>query len=592
MKLNNNPVLFLLKRLWKYSVGNRRMVVLYFVLFLGANTVYLLEPFFVAKILDVIQFQGVTQATLPLIVLLSSSFVGVQLAFWAFHGPARVIERKNSYLVNANFRMFLVNGVLDLPAAWHTDHHSGDTIDKIEKGSNALGNFAEGTYKLVESASRLLFTFGILLYFDIWAGLIVAVMAGVSVVIILAFDKRLIAQYRELNRMYNSVTAKVFDVISNVTTVIVLRIEKLVAKTIEGKVFQPFPLYKKNTTLNEVKWFLVAMCTGITMFFVLALYFTHHVQLGLAVSLGAVYLLYTYVQRATDVFFNFTYMYGDMVRQRSAVLNAEELSNDFRTKKDLSLLSSKANWHELAINSLSFSYHPETGADLHLEDVSIAIRRGARIAFIGESGSGKTTMLKVLRGLYEPKDVRVTLDGKPLKHGLEAMSAQIALIPQDPEIFATTIRENITMGVEHRVSTITKYTDMARFTDVVERLPHGLDSSIVEKGVNLSGGEKQRLALARGLLACADKSIVLLDEPTSSVDLQNESAIYENIFAEFKNKAIISSVHRLHLLHLFDLIYYFDEGRIIASGSLEELMRSSERFRTMWEKYQETQKNT
>ena len=135
------------------------------------------------------------------------------------------------------------------------------------------------------------------------------------------------------------------------------------------------------------------------------------------------------------------------------------------------------------------------------------------------------------------------------------MSHAIALIPQEPEIFATTIRENITVGVDRSLKEIKKFTDLARFTVVAERLPKKFESSIVEKGVNLSGGEKQRLALARGLMACQDKSIVLLDEPTSSVDFRNEMQIYQNIFAEFKDKAIIS-IHRLHLL-LFDHIYAF-----------------------------------
>ena len=126
---------------------------------------------------------------------------------------------------------------------------------------------------------------------------------------------------------------------------------------------------------------------------------------------------------------------------------------------------------------------------------------------------------------------------------------------------------------------------MARFTDVVSRLPKKFDSSIVEKGVNLSGGEKQRLALARGLLASEDKSIVLLDEPTSSVDSRNELAIYKNIFQTFEDKVIVSSIHRLHLLSLLDTIYFFDKGKIIASGSLEYLLQTSMEFQELWKKY-------
>src|SRR3989344_1549623 len=133
---------------------------------------------------------------------------------------------------------------------------------------------------------------------------------------------------------------------------------------------------------------------------------------------------------------------------------------------------------------------------------------------------------------------------------------------------------------------------MAMFTDVVKRLPRGLNSSIVEKGVNLSGGEKQRLALARGLMASEDKSILLLDEPTSSVDSRNELKIYENIFSKFKNKTILSSIHRLHLLSLFDTILLFKNGQIAASGTFDEILKNSEEFKDMWSKYMKSRKKS
>lgn len=155
-------------------------------------------------------------------------------------------------------------------------------------------------------------------------------------------------------------------------------------------------------------------------------------------------------------------------------------------------------------------------------------------------------------------------------------------------MFATTIRENITLGIEYTDQHIKIFTDLARFTDVIEGLPKKLESSIVEKGVNLSGGEKQRLALARGLMASADKRIVLLDEPTSSVDFHNELEIYKNIFEAFPDKTIISSVHRLHLLSLFDQVYFFKNGKIIASGNFETLQKSSPDFQELWQKYIKT----
>lgn len=585
MLFDRNPVIFLSRRVWKYAAGNRGWVILYVALFLCANGAWLLQPLIIAKIIEVIQTSGVTEANLSFILSLCSLFVIQVFVMWLFHGPARVIENKNAFLVGVNFKMYLINGTLDLPLAWHVDHHSGDTIDKIEKGTRELERYASHSFETIESTVRLVSSLVILAYFDIWAGIFVCIAALVILVLIRVFDRRLIEQYRTLSKFDNEISAKVFDVISNVTTVVILRIERLVSRSIFEKEVAPLKVFQQNSKLNEIKWFIVSVCTGVTLFGVLGFYFYDHVRLGIAVSLSVVYLLYSYAYGATDSFFRFTYLYGDLMRERSAVMNAEELSHEFSEKRKVTGVTRK--WSELAINNLSFSYHQAEGADLHLDGVSMTIKRGEHVAFIGSSGSGKTTMLKILRGLYEVR-ADISLDGRVLKNGLESLSDQIALIPQDPEIFATTIRENITMGVHRSLEQIRKYTDMARFTDVVKRLPHELDSSIVEKGVNLSGGEKQRLALSRGLMASVNKTIILLDEPTSSVDLKNETAIYENIFRSFPGITVISSVHRLHLLRMFDTIYYFENGKIIAEGSLDNLLQSSEKFRLMWNKYLET----
>lgn len=225
---------------------------------------------------------------------------------------------------------------------------------------------------------------------------------------------------------------------------------------------------------------------------------------------------------------------------------------------------------------------------MHLDGVSLNIKHPQRIALIGESGGGKSTLLRIIRDLYHPKTLNLKIDGREVKKGFASISDSISLIPQDPEIFATTIRENITLGVEYTDEHLRIFTDMARLTPVIERLPKGLESSIVEKGVNLSGGEKQRLALARGLLASVEKDIILLDEPTSSVDFGNELEIFKNIFYAFPRQTIISSVHRLHLLSLFDAVYFFEDGKIIASGTFESLKKSSPDFQALWEKYTKT----
>lgn len=554
------------------------------------------DPLIVGALFNVIQKEGVNAENFSYILFLLALFPARSLLFWIFHGTARVMENTNAFIVRANYRKYLLRGVVELPIEWHTDHHSGDTIDKIEKGTEALFGFSESTFVVFKEILTFTVSFGALFYFDYKAASLTLVLFAVVIGILLLFDKKLIPGYIIVNRLENKISAKVFDSLSNVVTVIILRIEKLVLASVSEFINKPFKQFVHNSKINETKWFTSSFLGRCIVIIILGFYLYSHIGEGTVLA-GTLYILYEYANRASYTFDSFTYLYGKIIRQRTSVANSEELSKEFRDIVDTKEMRLPKDWKELSINNLGFSYHAESriegapAVDLHIDDINAVVKRGERIALIGESGGGKSTFLKLVRDLYHPKSLDLSVDGKSLGKSFAAIKDSIALVPQDPEIFATTVRENITLGVDYTDMHIAVFTDMAAFSEVVKRLPKGLESSVVEKGVNLSGGEKQRLALTRGLLASVDKDIILLDEPTSSVDLNNEITIYKNIFEAFAGKTIISSVHRLHLLSSFDRIFFFKEGRIIASGSFEELQQTSPDFQVLWKKYIEARDN-
>jgi ABC-type multidrug transport system fused ATPase/permease subunit len=249
-------------------------------------------------------------------------------------------------------------------------------------------------------------------------------------------------------------------------------------------------------------------------------------------------------------------------------------------------------WHQIQIQNLNY-VHEVDGSSTEensyrpgLQELNIQIERGKRIALIGESGSGKSTLLALLRGLYAPKPgLQLRVDQRAYDK-LDVLADSITLFPQEPEIFENTIEYNITLGLPFSKEEVMKVCETAHFSEVVDQLPSGLESNIREKGVNLSGGQKQRLALARGVLAAKDSDIVLLDEPTSSVDPKTELLIYERMFQDFADKAIVSALHRLHLLVHFDYVYVMENGRVVDEGTFEYLREHSVAFQEMW-KHQE-----
>lgn len=588
--LTNNPLIYLAKKTWEYSAGNRRNVVVFLILFAIANIISFFEPIILAKFINVIQQDVVKNSSVSREGFIYSScwlslLVVIELMFWAPHGTARVLERINSFLVRANCKRYLLRGVHNFPMQWHVEHHTGDTSDKIEKGSYAMFGFSEGSFEIIEMLATLIGSLIALIYFNPYSSYLVIFMALLAAVIVIRFDRILIPQYRALNRAENKILERVIDAITNIRTIIILRIEKYILETIDRKIMEPFELFKKNCKINEYKWFLVSLVTSLSMFWVLTSFVYYSSKMHLAIEFGTIVALIQYTSRINGTFFRFAEKYSNIVRQRASVSNAEEIADEFKAQKKTAPITLNGDWGKLKIRSLSFSYHTKEGADLHLDNVSLDIRRGERIALIGSTGSGKSTLLMIIRDLYSPQAFQLCLDDRPICDGFKAISSEIALIPQDPEILSTTIRENITSGIECEMPEMLKYTDLACFTDVVLNLPNKFDSTIREKGVNLSGGEKQRLALARGLMASRDKSIVLLDEPTSSVDVATEQRVFENIFKAFADKTIICSLHSLHLLPLFDQIYLFNDGAIIAGGTFDGLLESSGEFKNLWDDF-------
>jgi len=314
-------------------------------------------------------------------------------------------------------------------------------------------------------------------------------------------------------------------------------------------------------------------------------YIYQHAIPGHVFYIGGLVTLIGYVNQFTSVFHDVAWQYTQIVQYSTDVKTAVNIEDAYSTQHRPDRQDSlPQNWQRMEIRSLNFS-HLETYNQQHppqsLHDLQFKLERGKRIAFIGESGSGKSTLLSLMRGLYEPEPGSVFLiDGK--EHPLDNLNQTVTLFPQEPEIFENTILYNITLGLPVSEEEIKSVCQSAHFTDVIVQLPRGLQSNIQEKGVNLSGGQKQRLALARGILAAKESEVVLLDEPTSSVDPKTESKIYENLFSIFSGKAVLSSLHRLHLLHLFDHIYVLQQGSIVADGTFIELRDHNKAFQDLW----------
>ena len=233
----------------------------------------------------------------------------------------------------------------------------------------------------------------------------------------------------------------------------------------------------------------------------------------------------------------------------------------------------------IRIEHVDFAY----GTTPTLRDISVEIPAGTSAAFVGPTGAGKTTLVNMIPRFYEPASGSVKIDGRDVReHALPALRSRVALVSQETFLFNETIRDNILMGKQDATDDeIVAAAKAARIHDFVMSLPAGYDTIVGERGSRLSGGQRQRLAIARALLRGAP--ILILDEATSALDAETEAEILDELSETARGKTTISITHRLALAMRADRIYVLDRGRIVESGTHDELMNNAGLYKKLFD---------
>ncbi len=578
-------VLHLYRELWRFTAGQRWMLLGSVTLLISAQLTLLSIPYISGRAINALQlggFNGLRDAGSWLVLVPL-----VAAASWLLHGPGRILERNVALSVRRRMSSLLVDRLMSLPLAWHESHHSGATAHRVQQSTHALSGFAQSQFIYLNSAVRLVGPLIALWYLEPKVGAAAAAGFAIICVSIVGFDRAMIRLAHKENDAERRYAAALVDTLGNTTTLFALRQGRGMVALLEKRLQAIFEPLKRSIVLNEAKWCTVDLASKVLSCGLVILFAWCLARPGLngataqkTLMLGSIYMVWEYALQAGGVISSVAAHFQTFARQHADYTSADVIreASPGHLSADPPAMAS-AQWNRLDIRELTFRHEAGRDSAPTLDRLSFSLKRGKRYALVGGSGSGKSTLLRVLSGLYPCERVLIECDDGPASflpvETARFLRSVATLIPQDAEVIEGTLAENLALcesvrGAPHPAQFV-RALELSRATDFIACTAEGLETRVAERAANWSGGQRSRIALARGILAAEGSTLVLLDEPTAALDPVTESHVYTNLFAAFENACIVSSIHRLNLLDRFDEVLVMDRGRLIAQGPVAAL---------------------
>ena len=498
-------------------------------------------------------------------VLAGTKYLLAAVAVEAVFGPAAgylvsfVSERASRRL-----RESIFDASLDATAAYLDSHESGDTISRLvndvetaKQGYSTLHNAVNQLFQIVLSLTALL----------LWSWPVAVAVLGfaglcfISGAVFAKPVKTLSQQYQDaLARVTESAT----NILSGVAMIKSLEAEKTVAGRFDDVTGKHLSIGRKramvqgmqNGVMSAVPWLALSGLVIVTGSRVLA------GSLGPGDAIGL-------VQLATRAVFPFTSLgnvWASLQQNLAAVDRVDEAlripQEDAGTERRSLTQGGPSHAPAIEFDHISFSY----GAARVLSDVSFSVPGGRKMGLAGASGSGKSTVLKLILGMYAPEGGTIKVGAERLRdRPLADLRRMIAVVPQEPWLFPGTVRDNILLGKSDATrDEVVAAAKLANAHEFIEGLPQAYDTVLDERGSNLSGGQRQRLCLARAFLK--DAPVLFLDEPTSSVDAESERLISEAVERRSQGRTVITVAHSAKMLESADVRVYLDGGKAQVSA--------------------------
>jgi ATP-binding cassette, subfamily B, bacterial len=571
-----------LRRYWGLALGSVSMIGV-------GSLVSLISPWPLAILLDTVL------GNKPLPALLGPLFGGAsryQLLVFAVvfgllvtaleNGLAVVdnyIHTKLEQRVVLDFRSDLFQHAQRLSMTFHDTTASGGLMFRLSNEATAAGTIAVSVSPLIQAIVTVVLMF--LVAFRLDAVLALIALGIVPFIYLSAgyYLKRIQPRVYEVRNLEGQTMSILYEAMAMLRVIVAFGREGHEYRRFRTQGETAIDARVKLTVRQTVFSLAVGMITALGTALVLGVGAYHVLQHQLTagelmVMLGYVSSIYQPLEQISNTF---STLQQTFIGFRYAL---DLLDTEPEVKEAPGALSVDRVEGRVAFDGVSFAYRAREHT---VRDISFAVEPGQRVAIVGPTGAGKTTLVSLMMRFYDPSDGRITLDGIDIRAlTLKSLRDQISVVLQEPLLFAGSVAENIRYGkLEASDEEIAAAAKAANAHDFIERLPSGYDTRMGERGAQLSGGERQRICVARAFLK--DAPILVLDEPTSSVDSKTEAVILEALDTLMEGRTSFMIAHRLSTVRRADLIIVLSDGRVVQMGHHEQLAEQDGLYRQLYE---------
>lgn len=560
----------IMKALFKENKKDFIVTVLFFII--KQSPVYLI-PIILAQIVDIVTYPTLHHITEIYI------YGAILLVFIIQNIPTHTlyINKKSKMLrsISAGLRNTMVKKLHQISLTYHNELQSGKLQSKFVRDMECIEIFMERIMEsLIPTIISLIITIAISLTKSWIVTVAFVIMVPLTVLIRKLFSGKMQRATSNLRKEAENLTSDISEMIELIPVTKAHGLEKTETEKLENEIKKlrrvGYNVDMTNALFGSTSWVVVQSMSALCLIFTGVLAYS-----GL-ITVGSVVLFHSYFSTIAGNVQNLLAIYPELLKGTESLKSISEILISNKIENNDKKIKIRHLHGSIQFKNVSYKY-PDSDKII-INNLSLDIKPGECVAFVGSSGSGKSTVMNLIIGFLRATNGTLTIDGKPIEYlDLPSYRHFISVVPQSCIMFTGTIRENILYGMDNvSEEQLQKVVEQANISEFIDQLPLGLDTPVSEHGNNLSGGQKQRISIARALIR--NPRIIILDEATSALDNISEYHVQQAMNELIKGRTTFIVAHRLSTIRDANKIVVLEQGKMVECGTFDELMAKKGKF--------------